>query len=118
MCSIFAHLRSFCALLRSYMCSVLLLRSVALCHKHHFFFVKSGSANLAQSERKLSTYVLTLRSVALLRSVAFNLRSICAHLALLTSALLYPFALKSYSGNIFACGAINLEAHLLIRVNS
>ena len=29
---------------------------------------------------------------ALLRSVALNLRSICAHFALLTSALLYPFA--------------------------
>ena len=27
-----------------------------------------------------------------LRSVALNLRSICAHFALLTSALLYPFA--------------------------
>ena len=37
--------------------------------------------------------MITLRSVALCcAQFALNLRSICAHFALLTSALLYPFA--------------------------
>ena len=36
---------------------------------------------------------------ALLRSVALNLRSICAHFALLTSALLYPFAPSHFTSH-------------------
>ena len=102
------NLRSYCALVMFFVKSATQRKQVTEHICAHFALVAQTERNRVQNERKMSTYVLNLRSymcsVALCqkhnsvslraqieRKLSIYMCSLCAQFALLTSALLYPF---------------------------